>query len=542
MPSYHCSVKSISRSAGRSATAAAAYRSGSAIVDLRTGEIHDYTRKQGVLYSEIVLPDGAPEWARERAQLWNAAEASENRKNSQVAREFEIALPSELSAEGRQKLAIDFARELTERHGVAADVCIHAPARGGEDKNYHAHILLSTRRMTQDGMGEKTREFDVKPSSSELVTSWRARWEAMQNEALEKAGVAERVDCRTLEAQGIDRVPQVHLGVAAVEMDERGVESDRMRRWNDVEDMNHDIRRASYEYDRQIEIGERRSQSLGRSARPDPADSRDVERIGQPIADGQSASSQPVPKRSATVKPDTGLAREQSTGIGQNAPNGAAGRRIDKNHAGANQDLKKPASAPATPSTGQERDGDAFHSRMDSRPDGGLDGGLGMGARHAGADDERSRDSAHQQSRGRGGEGATSTTAAAPMNEAQLTEAWETLKEVAGAVLSQPETLHEVRAMREVLAAREKRFAEMEAHYAEERQLTCRWLAENLKVIYGALREWGDDHVKYEADRETWLEDQRRAKEWQDLCEAADAARAHRRERDEPERDDGLSM
>ena len=118
MAIYHLSVKTISRSAGRSATAAAAYRAGVEIADERTGEVHDYRRKGGVDSAELVLPVGAPEWAVDRAALWNAAEQAEKRKNSTVAREFEIALPAELSPDERQRLALDFARELWSATGA----------------------------------------------------------------------------------------------------------------------------------------------------------------------------------------------------------------------------------------------------------------------------------------------------------------------------------------------------------------------------------------------------------------------------------------
>lgn len=242
MASYHLSVKSISRSVGRSATAAAAYRSGEYVIDERTGEVHDYTRRSGVLESEIILPDDAPDWAQNRSQLWNAAEVAENRKNSQVAREFEIALPHELTDEARRELAMNFAREIVEKHGCAADVSIHAPPRGDEDKNYHAHILLTTRRITANGLSEKTRELDVKPSSAELVTAWRERWQDMQNVALERYGFEDRVNCRSLEAQGIKRVPQQHLGCAVIEMDSRGVETDRMERFNEIADLNAQLK------------------------------------------------------------------------------------------------------------------------------------------------------------------------------------------------------------------------------------------------------------------------------------------------------------
>ncbi|WP_020227808.1 MobQ family relaxase [Acidovorax sp. MR-S7] len=221
MAIYHLSVKTISRSAGRSATAAAAYRAGVEITDERTGEIHDYTRKGGVESAELVLPAGAPEWAADRAALWNAAEQAETRKNSTVAREFEIALPEELSPAERARLARDFARELVERHGCAADVCIHAPGKDGDDRNHHAHILLTTRRLGPEGLTEKTRELDDQKTGSKLVTQWRERVAALTNERLRENGIEARVDHRTLEAQGIEREPTRHLGPAATAIERR---------------------------------------------------------------------------------------------------------------------------------------------------------------------------------------------------------------------------------------------------------------------------------------------------------------------------------
>ena len=221
MAIYHLSVKTVSRSAGRSATAAAAYRAGAKITDERTGEIHDYTRKSGVQSVDLILPENAPEWAHDREQLWNAAEQAEARKNSTVAREFEVALPDELSAAERLRLSLDFARELVARHGCAADVAIHAPSNGGDDRNHHAHILLSTRRLGADGFGEKTRELDDRKIGSELVTQWRERFAELTNERLHENGIAARVDHRTLEAQGIEREPTQHLGPAATAIERR---------------------------------------------------------------------------------------------------------------------------------------------------------------------------------------------------------------------------------------------------------------------------------------------------------------------------------
>jgi hypothetical protein len=155
MASFHLAVKTIGRSAGRSATAAAAYRAGVEITDERTGLVHDYTRKQGVEHSALVVPADAPAWANDRAALWNAAEQAETRKNSTVAREYEIALPAELSAEARRELALGLAREISERHGVAVDVAIHAPGREGDQRNHHAHLLTTTRRIGPEGWARR---------------------------------------------------------------------------------------------------------------------------------------------------------------------------------------------------------------------------------------------------------------------------------------------------------------------------------------------------------------------------------------------------
>ena len=219
MASYHLAVKTVSRSTGRSATAAAAYRAGAEIADERTGLVHDYTRKQGVEYSALVLPADAPKWAEDRASLWNAAEQAETRKNSTVAREFEIALPAELSADERKDLAMSFASEISERHHVAVDVAIHAPGREGDHRNHHAHLLVTTRQLGPEGMGAKTRELDQKQSGE--VERWRERWAELQNHSLELSGVAERVDHRSFKRQGLEREPEFKQGPAVTAMERR---------------------------------------------------------------------------------------------------------------------------------------------------------------------------------------------------------------------------------------------------------------------------------------------------------------------------------
>lgn len=229
MAIYHLSVKAISRSGGRSATAAAAYRAGEKILDQRTGELHDYSRKRGVACADLVLPDGAPEWASSRAALWNAAELAERRKDACVAREFEVALPAELSAAERRRLVVDFARDMANREGCAVDAAIHAPDKKGDGRNHHAHILRTTRKVEAQGLGAKLDTEKAGRRRADDLQAVRARWAALVNDALERHGHAARVDHRTLEAQGVEREPTRHLGPAAVGYERRTGESSAKR-------------------------------------------------------------------------------------------------------------------------------------------------------------------------------------------------------------------------------------------------------------------------------------------------------------------------
>lgn len=231
MAIYHLSVKAISRSAGRSATAAAAYRAGVQITDQRTGDIHDYTRKRGIESAHIVLPPNAPAWASDRAQLWNAAELAEKRKDAQVAREFEVALPAELTPKQRQQLALAFAKDMADKEGCAVDVAIHAPGRGGDNRNHHAHLLRTTRKVELDGLGAKLDTEKAGRSRADDLNAMRERWAELTNDALERAGHSARVDHRSLEAQGItDREPTKHLGPSATQYERRTKQPSRIRR------------------------------------------------------------------------------------------------------------------------------------------------------------------------------------------------------------------------------------------------------------------------------------------------------------------------
>jgi len=263
---YHLSVKTVSRSAGRSAPAAGAYRSGQKIKDERTGETHDYSRKKGVVHHEILSP-AAHQVEVEASALWNQAEACENRKNSCTAREFEVALPSDLDAGQRRELAAEFAAELVQRYGFAAQLDIHEPSRGGDQRNHHAHILCTTRRMDAAGqLGEKTRELDNQRSGE--IEHVRALWERLCNEHLERAQRETRVDHRSHAARGLEDLPTIHHGPAATAISRRGEYSLRVERSGQIQGINLDRAFAPLnELDRQ----ERQIPPVW-AREPDPAD------------------------------------------------------------------------------------------------------------------------------------------------------------------------------------------------------------------------------------------------------------------------------
>lgn len=205
------SVQSISRSGGRSATAAAAYRTGQKIIDERTGQTHDYTRKGGVVDLAMYLPGGTP--AMTTAELWNKAELAENRKNSQVARELLVALPHELTEMQRRELVDAIAEAMVERYGVAAEAAIHGPGAEGDQRNHHVHLMFTTRRMDASGqLTEKTRELDVKPRSSAEVLWIRGMVEKSTNQALERAGLDDRIDMRSLADQAAAAMAEFNIG------------------------------------------------------------------------------------------------------------------------------------------------------------------------------------------------------------------------------------------------------------------------------------------------------------------------------------------
>ena len=248
MSIYHLSVKNISRGKGRSATAAAAYRSGSKIKDNRTGETHNYLRKQGVDYSIIIAPRSTPEWMEVRQVLWNEVEKVEKRKDARLAKEIEVAIPIELERERAISLVEEFVKEQCVERGMIADLNFHDL----DSHNPHCHIMLTTRHIDGEEFGLKNRDWNNK----QLVTDWRSSWERMANQALKEIGSQERIDCKSYLAQGIDRIPQIHLGANVSAMIKKGIATDRGDIYNSIQTTNQELKLISdeiEEIDREIE-------------------------------------------------------------------------------------------------------------------------------------------------------------------------------------------------------------------------------------------------------------------------------------------------
>ena len=218
MATYRLEAKIIGRSQGRSATASAAYRAAERIDDARTGQSFDYTRKRGVLHSEILAPADTPAWMQDRVQLWNAVEKIEKRKDSQLARDLVLSLPHELTDAQRRDLVREFVSAEFVGQGMIADLSIHAPDRRGDDRNHHAHVMLTMRELAGDGFGKKVRAWN----ETEQLEQWREDWARAVNRHLERHGHAARIDHRSLEAQGVDREPEPKQGPIATEMERQG--------------------------------------------------------------------------------------------------------------------------------------------------------------------------------------------------------------------------------------------------------------------------------------------------------------------------------
>ena len=244
---YHCSIKIVSRGKGKSAVAAAAYRSGEKLTNEWDGLTHDYTKKGGVVHSEILLPAHAPPAFSDRSTLWNSVELSEKSNNAQLAREVEIALPVELSREEQTRLVREYCFSQFVSKGMIADFNLHDTGSG----NPHAHILLTMRPLDERGAwlpkskkeyvldenGEKirlpsgrykTRKVDlVDWNNRENAEVWRRAWADLANEFLAQNNRPERIDHRSYERQGIEQIPTVHVGVSATQMEKKGIVTER---------------------------------------------------------------------------------------------------------------------------------------------------------------------------------------------------------------------------------------------------------------------------------------------------------------------------
>ena len=223
MAIYHFSAKVVSRAGGSSAVASAAYRAAERLTDDRLGRDHDFTNKAGVVHSEIMLPEGAPERLADRETLWNAVESGEVRKDAQLARDVEFAIPREMNEADGIALARDFvAREFVAR-GMIADLNVHWDKAAGGSPKPHAHVMLSMREVGPDGFGQKERDWN----SKELLQEWRVNWADHVNTRMAELGLEARVDHRTLEAQGIPLEPQHKIGAAGSRREMNGEDAER---------------------------------------------------------------------------------------------------------------------------------------------------------------------------------------------------------------------------------------------------------------------------------------------------------------------------
>ena len=350
----------ISRSAGRSATAAAAYRTAERIEDHRTGLTFDYRARGGVDHVETLAPADAPAWVQDRAALWNAVEVAETRKNSQVAREIRVALPAELDHGQRVELVREFCQREFVARGMVADIALHAPGRTGDERNHHAHILLTTREIGPEGFGAKNRDWNA----VEMLEGWREAWARDNNRALERCGHEERIDHRTLEAQRIeamerttaahdrgdeaealrqtvravelDREPLPQLSAGAWQMKERGIEVAAVQVWRQVKAQAAEVVRVAERLSGQVldwleRAAERLAPERGLAHAVDRGDSASE---GQDLAarmraawEARQSRDEASSNRDVTLEPARSLAerlREAARGIDREAMTGRA--------------------------------------------------------------------------------------------------------------------------------------------------------------------------------------------------------------------------
>ena len=262
---YHCSIKIISRGKGKSAVASSAYRSGERIENEYDGVVHDFTKKGGIVHTEVLLPSHALSEFANRSVLWNSVEKIEKAKNSQLAREIELALPIELSREQQIALVREYVKQNFVSVGMCADVAIHDK----EDGNPHAHIMLTMRPLEKNGeWGAKSRKEylldkngqriklkngtfksrkvnTVDWNNQENAEVWRQAWAELTNHYLEKQNVPKRIDHRSYQRQGIELIPTIHMGVSATQMERKGILTEKGNRNREIREQNRLLKEVS---------------------------------------------------------------------------------------------------------------------------------------------------------------------------------------------------------------------------------------------------------------------------------------------------------
>ncbi|HEN9466836.1 MobA/MobL family protein [Peptostreptococcus anaerobius] len=265
MAIYHLCIKIISRGKGKSAVAASAYRSGEKIKNEYDGIVHDFTRKGGIAHTEILLPQNAPQEFVNRSILWNSVEKIEKSKNSQLAREIEVALPKELDREKQINLVREYVKENFVKVGMCADIALHDK----NDGNPHCHILLTMRPLNEDTTwGAKSKKEYILDENGEKVKlkngnyktrkinttdwneqdkaeEWRKAWADITNKYLEENSIQDKVDHRSYQRQGIEQIPTIHLGVSATQMEKRGIATDRGNINREIKHQNMILREIS---------------------------------------------------------------------------------------------------------------------------------------------------------------------------------------------------------------------------------------------------------------------------------------------------------
>lgn len=265
MAIYHLCIKIISRGKGKSAVAASAYRSGEKIKNEYDGIVHDFTRKGGIAHTEILLPQNAPQEFSDRGTLWNSVEKIEKSKNSQLAREIEVALPKELDREKQINLVREYVKENFVKVGMCADIALHDK----NDGNPHCHILLTMRPLNEDTTwGAKSKKEYILDENGEKVKlkngnyktrkinttdwneqdkaeEWRKAWADITNKYLEENSIQDKVDHRSYQRQGIEQIPTIHLGVSATQMEKKGIATDRGNINREIKHQNAILREIS---------------------------------------------------------------------------------------------------------------------------------------------------------------------------------------------------------------------------------------------------------------------------------------------------------